>query len=149
MTGIPASLVLTVKDCGDYLERHYSGWGWKLQPNARGRVINLTSVRVHPNYGVIMHIDKLENDPNRRILLRYVGEYFERFGLPRDHYWRVRDKVRSMPRDYRGYLIPDYGSMVTKMTKHEKIELALREKRGRIWSDPATGKQYLSVQGGL
>ena len=145
LRSIPVSLELVVKDCGDFLERNYPGWAWMLQPNLAGQVVNLLSYRCHQQWGVIMHIDKLsEVDTRKRWLRHYAGELLERFGMKRLPFDRCIDDFMEAPRDPRGQLEPDLGSTVTKLTRQQKIDLAIREKRVSFWQG-AGGEEYMRI----
>jgi len=145
LTQIPGSLVLVVKDCGDYLERVYGGWAWVLQPNLAGQVVNLLSMRCHPNWGVVMHMDKLsEVDIRKRWLRHWAGELLERFGMRRAPFSFCRDAYLNAPRDFRGHLEPDLGSTVTQLTKQQKIDVAMREKRVSFWKGDK-GREYMRI----
>lgn len=145
---LPASTVLVLKDCGDMLERYYPGWGWALQPNIVGQVINLFSLRCHPKWGVIMHMDKVSEVDTRKVWLPlYAGEILERFGLPRVPFKKAVDVYLDRPKDFEGNLIPDVAGCVTKLTKNQKIEIKIREGGARIIDLP-DGRRMLRVGGG-
>lgn len=144
---LPASTVLVLKDCGDWLERHYPGWAWALQPNLTGRVINLFSLRCHPKWGVIMHLDKVSEVDTRKIWLPlYAGEILERFGLPRVPFKRALDVYLEKTKDFEGNLIPDVAGCVTKLTKNQKLEIAIRDGEAQIVDLP-DGRRMLRIGG--
>lgn len=83
LIGIDASLVVLVKDIANLLERHYPGWLWAVQPDKRGGVITLRSLRCSGKYGYVIHTRNVQNDPSRRVALRAAGEILDRYGFKR------------------------------------------------------------------
>jgi hypothetical protein len=145
LRSLPGSLEMVVKDCGDWLERNYPGWAWVLQPNLTGQVVNLFSYRLHSNWAVIMHIDKIQEwDIRQKWLPRYAGELLERFGLPRVSFERARSEYMAKDRDFQGFLIPDVVGSVTKLTKNQKLEIAMREGHTTFHRD-GQGREYLRI----
>ncbi len=142
---LPGSLILVVKDCGDYLEKTYPGWAWVLQPNLQGKVVNMMSLRCHSKWGIILHMDKLsEVDTRKRWLRQYAGELLERFGMRRAPFAWCLNAWRDAPKDLFGNLEPDLGSTVTGLTKQQKIDLAMREKRVSFWKGK-NNQEYMRI----
>lgn len=81
-----ASTVLLCKDIGDKLEKLYPGWLWCVNADERGGVINIFSMKLSMQYGYIIHIDKIQNDPSRAMAMKAGGEILERYGQPRGPY---------------------------------------------------------------
>jgi hypothetical protein len=70
-----ASLVILVKDVADCLERHYPGWGWCVQPDEGGGVLNLWSVKISAKVVWTLHLSTVQADPQLRCVVRAGGEY--------------------------------------------------------------------------
>lgn len=85
-----ASTVLLVKDIADKLERLYPGWLWAVQPDERGGVINIFSMRLSMRWGYRLHTKNVQQDPHRRDAMRAGGEILDRFGMPRGRYDRSK-----------------------------------------------------------
>lgn len=120
LEGLSAPMMTLVKDCADLLERHYPGWLWAVQPFEFGAIIKIFSLRISGEYGYIIKVADIQNDPKRQSAIEAGGEILERYGLPRGMYRRglLRDKLR----DIRGNLIPDLTD------KDRKIQNADRDR---------------------
>lgn len=105
LTDVSGSLALICKDSADLLERHYPGWMWAIQPFEFGAVIKIFSLRLSGEYGFMIRVPEIQNDPQRKLALEAGGQILERFGMPRGPY--DRELVRYKARDIRGNLIPD------------------------------------------
>ena len=143
LDNIPGSLVLVIKDCGDYLERKYPGWVWMLQPNLVGRVVNLFSYRCSKEWGIVMHLDKLsEVDDRKKLMTQYCGELLERFGMPRKPFEKCIDHYMSTPKNFKGEIDADLGSVT--LTRQQKLDLAVREGRTTFYQD-RNGQRYMRL----
>lgn len=114
---VKASTVMLVKGIADALERHYPGWLWAVQPDERGGVINIYSLRLSGQYGYRLHTGKIQDDPGHKKALEAGGEILERFHQKRGPYdysrWQsaprymggvamdITDKDRKVQRRYR------------------------------------------------
>ena len=96
----PATIVL-LKDCADYLEKHYPGWLWAISPDERGGVFNLFSMRLSGRWGYTFKTETLQHDPSHKALLRGAGELLERFGCragPYNHdHWSTLKQLHGLP----------------------------------------------------
>lgn len=134
LVGLHASLLLLTKQIGDFLERTYPGWLWGVSPNQTGGVITILSGRLHPNYGLTIHIADVQSDPELRVVKQFTGQLLERFGMPRKAFWHCLNEYAQAPRNVMGHLIPD-------LADKRNNQLMLREKleQGR----------YLRIPNGL
>ena len=132
-----ASLVLLCKRIADFLEREYSGWLWKIQPDQSGGVINIFSGRMHSNYGNRIHIEALQDDPQLRIVKALAGEMFERFGMPRRPFHLCQAEYNAAPRNAMGWLIPDLSDkadkelMSTELAEQGRVDAYLKRMGGQ------------------
>lgn len=124
--GMHASLVLLLKQVGDLLEKTYPGWLWKLSGDGRNGVIRILSGRLHPNYGVTLHIDKIHNDPRLALVREYAGQLLERFGMPRRPFWLAAPEYRAARRNVLGYVVPDLQDK-----RSNQLMLTERREQGR------------------
>jgi hypothetical protein len=96
-----ASTIVLLKDCADYLERHYPGWLWALSPDERGGVFNLFSMRLSGKWGYTFKTETLQHDVRRKALLRGAGELLERFGCRagpyRHDHWSTLKQLHGLP----------------------------------------------------
>lgn len=117
-----ASLVLLTKNAANLLERHYpGGWGWALNPDEAGGVLNIRCLRLSGQHGYTLKLADIQNDPHLRAVVRAGGELLERYGYragpfdleayragPR-FFGRPLADISDMPgrrrRDYRTYNI--------------------------------------------
>lgn len=81
-----AATVVLVKNIADLLERHYPGWLWAVQPDERGGVINIFSLRLSGQWGWRIKTKNIQNDPTLKLALEAGGEILERFGQRRGPY---------------------------------------------------------------
>jgi hypothetical protein len=121
-----ASTILLVKRAADLLEKHYPGWAWAVQPDERGGVMNVFSLKLSGEWGWRFLLKDIQGDPkvaDRRIVSA-GGEILERFGVPRSGYryesWKgtvkdisgvaradITDKSRSVQRRQRDQALTD------------------------------------------
>jgi hypothetical protein len=90
LVGLDASLTILVKDIAAKLEALYPGWLWAVQPDKRGGVINIFSLRLSGKYGYRLHTRRVQHDPARKVAMEAGGEILDRFKQPRRAYDRQR-----------------------------------------------------------
>lgn len=125
---ISGSMLIIVKDCANILEHNFPGWLWAVQPFEAGSIIKIFSLHISGEYGYIIKVADIQNDPKRRLALEAGGEILERYGLPRGPY--SRELLLHKPRDIRGNLIPDLTDKEGKVQKQDrdrKVTAAVRE----------------------
>lgn len=81
-----SSTIVLVKNIADLLERHYPGWLWAVQPDERGGVINIFSLRISGTWGYRIKTKNIQSDPQLSLALQAGGEILERCGQPRGRY---------------------------------------------------------------
>ena len=134
-----ASLIVLTKDVADVLERHYPGWVWAVQPDEGGGVLNLWSVKISAKVVWTLHLSTIQNDPDRRCVIRAGGEYLERFGFRRGAYTYAEWKRREQSL---GQFIPDVSDMeaATRRQFHgAHLKQALETGHAAITMDPSIG----------
>lgn len=115
-----SSAVLLVKDMANQLEKSYPGWAWAVQPDPRGGVINIFSLRLSGEWGVILKYEWVQRDPvaTRRITLAAGAEILERFGMrPGPYSYEVWS---NGPKDVAGQPKPDLSDKHTKIQRHHR-----------------------------
>lgn len=134
-----ASLVLIVKGAADTLERHYPGWLWAIQPDERGGVVNILSMRLSGKWGYTLKVGTLQADVNHREVVRAGGELLERFGFRAAGYdreaWRHKDRVM-------GDIAADVSDMDGKRRREYRtaaIRRAVDSGHARITTDTSIG----------
>lgn len=128
LEGLSAPMMTLVKDCADLLERHYPGWLWAVQPFEFGAIIKIFSLRISGEYGYIIKVADIQNDPRRQLAIEAGGEILERYNLPRGQY--RRELLRNKMRDIRGNLVPDITDKDQKAQQADrdrKIDAAVNE----------------------
>lgn len=100
--GCRASTVLLVKRMADLLEKHYPGWLWCIQPDERGGVINVFSLRLSGEWGYRFRTMDIQGDPKVADpkIRNAGGEILERFRVPRGVY--RYDDWKGAPKDIAG-----------------------------------------------
>lgn len=76
---VHASTEILCKDIADKLTKHYPGWSWAVQPDERGKVVNIFCWNLHDQWGYTIRAVDIMNDPRRREAVRAGGEILRRF----------------------------------------------------------------------
>lgn len=121
-----AATVVLVKNIADTLERHYPGWLWAVQPDERGGVINIFSMRLSCRWGWRIKTKNIQNDPNLKIALQAGGEILERFGQKRGPYDYAR--WQAAPRYLGGVAmdVSDKESKIRRRYRDDEFTTAVR-----------------------
>lgn len=130
-----ASLVILTKNSADLLERQYPGWGWALNPDEAGGVLNIRSLRLSGSHGYTLKLGEIQNDPQLREVIRAGGELLERFGY-RAAPFRL-DQYLAGPRHF-GRPIADTSDMASKRRRDYRthnLQRAIDDGRARIIMD--------------
>lgn len=134
-----ATVTLLTKQVGEHLERHYPGWLWAIEPEPKGGVINVRSLRISGKWGYTLHIARIQDDPSLKCVLTAGGELLERFGFRRVRYsyaeWRRREQTH-------GVFLPDVidkPGYEQRRARTEKIKAELATGAARIFTDAAIG----------
>lgn len=113
-----AATILLVKGIGDALERHYPGWGWAIQPNERGGVLNIRALRLSGEWGYVLLLRKIQDDPRHTEAIRAAGEILERFRVPRGMY-RYED-WKATRKDIAGLAHADISDKAAKVQRTQR-----------------------------
>lgn len=132
-----ASLVVLVKGAADTLERHYPGWLWAIEPDERGGIINIFSMRLSGQWGYTLLTKTLQADVNFERVMRAGGELLERFGFAARGYDGQRDAYRAKPLNLRQFKadVSDKSKAVQRSYRTHQLQVALREGHARIVTD--------------
>lgn len=130
LKGVDASLVILVKDIANLLEKHYPGWLWAVQPDKRGGVINIFSLRLSGRWGYRIKTKNIQNDPQHKLAVDAGGQILERFGFRRRAYdvneWRAAKKyLGGVAMD-----ISDKDAKIRRRYRDDQFTAAVRS--GRI-----------------
>jgi hypothetical protein len=140
---IGANLMGLVKQCGDVLESHYPGWMWVIEPDERGGIVNVSSMRFPPvnlkRPGFTLHISTIQTDIAQHKLMMFAGELIERFGCRRGAYnsehWMAVN--RACVAKY-GAFVPDatdQSAGVQKSLRADAIRDGIRTGRARVLTE--------------
>ena len=73
------------KECTDMLQNHYPGYMWAVNINTEGGIAVVKNIDISQNYGYVIHLIKLLNDPKRRKIVEAGGEILERAAMARKY----------------------------------------------------------------
>ena len=91
------------KQIAETLNKHYPGHAWMVDANVMQGIVRIHNLELSQEYGYILHIDKLANDPSMSLTIRAGGEFLERFGLKRGKL--DRDELADKEMDLRGNVL--------------------------------------------
>lgn len=89
---------------GQMCEKHYPGYRWQITCVAETGIATIKNLEIHGDYGVVLHLKDILNDPALKSVVNGCGELLERCNLPRSG--RPDHGVEGK-RDLRGNLILD------------------------------------------
>lgn len=127
-----ASTVILVKQCADLLERHYPGWLWAVQPDERGGVINIRSLRLSGLWGYILHTKNIQHDPQLKLVLKAGGEILERFGQKRGPYDYQRWQAQKNKFGLKDFDISDKDAKIRKRRNDDDFTDAIKSGRLKL-----------------
>lgn len=127
-----ASTFLLVKDIADKLEKLYPGWMWAVQPDERGGVVNIFSMRLSMRWGYRMHTRNVQEDPNRKLAMQAGGEILERFGQVRGPYEYSRWKAANRYMGMLDFDISDKSAAVQRRHRDDQFTQDVRSGRIKI-----------------
>lgn len=76
-----ANDVILAKNAADKLNQHYPGHLWMVHVNSEGGVMIIKNMAVSPDWGYILHINKI--DPEMKRVMNAGGELLERGWMKR------------------------------------------------------------------
>ncbi len=70
---------------GEKLNKHYPGHMWAVNVNSvdTARVVNIFDFAISQQYGYVLHLDTVENDPTLKCVIKAGGEILERANFAR------------------------------------------------------------------
>lgn len=122
---VHASLLILVKDIGAVLDKQYPGWGWVIQPDQRGMIINVFNMHCSDEWGFTIRTVEIHNSPSaaKKMAQRAGREILERFGIRPGPY--RSELLLGKKRDHNGRLIP--VDAWDRMTRQQKEQQRVRE----------------------
>ena len=147
-----ATTVLLVKGIGDAPEKRFPGWLWAIQPNERGGVLNIRALRLSGEWGYMLLLSELQNDPTYMKAVRAAGEILERFRVPRGCYSYAQ--WAAAPKDIAGMAHADVTDKATKVQRTQRdlaLTNAVQNGSVRITYEDSAGGTHrrILVTGGL
>lgn len=139
-----ASTVILCKDIADLLTKLYPGWAWAVQPDERGKVINIFNLNLHTEYGYTIRMMDIMNDPRRQAAIAGGSEILKRFRMPNA---MDRARLSEAPRDMRGMCIPDISDFRSKKEKMN-AEIAMGLANGTMEVVETPEGRFLKVNNG-
>ena len=124
--GVTSNTMMAIKRGADYLEKHYGGWIWQIQPDMRGGIVNIFSGRLSAQWGWRIRIQELELDYNNSLIKQAGGELLERFNMPRRSFHLCAEEYSKAPRDTNGQVIPEITGVKHALTRSMRIQEAIR-----------------------
>lgn len=114
--------VILVKEMGDALEKAYPGWRWMIQPDERGKIVNIWSLALHDQWGYTVRFVNTSIERAKKMAIFAGGEILERFGMPRRRFNPMF--LRGMEVGVDGKFMPDAED---KMTRQQLEQVKIRE----------------------
>ena len=71
------------KTVGDCLEKRYPGHAWGVQGNVETGIVHVYNLNLSGQWGFVIKMDDLLNDPNMKCVIMAGGEVLERYNLSR------------------------------------------------------------------
>ncbi|MDD5084196.1 MAG: hypothetical protein PHT88_04715 [Candidatus Moranbacteria bacterium] len=65
------------------LNKHYPGHAWAVKADVEQGVANVFNLALSGEWGFVLRLDELMNDPNMKLTIRAGGELLERYRLSR------------------------------------------------------------------
>jgi hypothetical protein len=82
-----------------------SPWIIDIKDFSTGGVVTIRNKLLSGNMGVTIHLKKLQEDPDFKSVVMYVGELLESYNQTREKALEIRESIYNMPRDWRGNAI--------------------------------------------
>jgi hypothetical protein len=89
------------RSVGGVLEAHYPGWRWWVECKAEAGVVYVKNLDLSGEYGFVIHLARLAQDPDLKLVMRGGGEVLERYHQHRGQ----RPERLSVERDITGEAI--------------------------------------------
>ncbi|MGE3551193.1 MAG: hypothetical protein AB7I29_14995 [Geobacter sp.] len=82
----------------------YPGYNWHVEVNFQGEIATVRT-EFGGNWGFVLHLDKVMNDPDMKVVRWAGGETLERFNLSRER--ASESAIEGLVLDARGYATPE------------------------------------------
>lgn len=90
------------KQVAETLEKHHPGHAWSVYADVMQGVVNIHNLNLSSEWGYVILMDEMINDPEMRMTIRAGGEILERFGINQGRL--NHDELHGKPMDLRGNL---------------------------------------------
>jgi hypothetical protein len=127
-----ASTVVIVKRVGDILESNFPGWAWVIAPDERGGIITIRSMRLDARYGYLLHIARIQDDPQLSAVLRAGGEILERAGMPRGRYTHEAWAAAKRNMGLVAYDVSDKNAAFRRRYRDEAFSAAVKSGKLKV-----------------
>ena len=120
---VHGSLVLLTKDIGVILDKQFKGWPWVVQPDQRGRVINIWNYALSDEWGYTIRTVEIHNSPAaaKRAAITAGREILERFGIAPGPY--RPEAMEGVKKDLTGKIIPKDAEDRMTRQQREKVKV--------------------------
>lgn len=81
--GIEAADEVLAKNASETLNKHYPGHLWAVHVNSEGGVMVIKNFRISFQYGMVLHLRNVYQDPTLKRVIRAGGELLERARMAR------------------------------------------------------------------
>jgi len=71
------------KEVAECLDVHYKGHAWGVRANVETGLVHVFNLNLSGQWGFVLHIDNLINDPSMKTVIMAGGELLERYNLSR------------------------------------------------------------------
>ena len=89
------------RSVGAHLERLYPGWRWWVECRVEAGVVYVKNLDLSGEYGFVIHLARLAQDPELKTVMRAGGEVLERYNQHRGQ----RPERLTVERDIAGEAI--------------------------------------------
>lgn len=91
------------KNVAEVLDKHYPGHAWAVNADVMQGIVKVHNLNLSGEWGFILKMDALLNDPTERPIVNAGGELLERFNISRGE--MKSHEIDSVQRDLRGAAI--------------------------------------------
>ncbi len=88
------------RSVSEVLDKHYPGHAWAVQADVMQGIVKVHNLKLSGEWGFMLMMDDLMNDPTERPVVNAGGELLERFKLSRGR--AQEDEIENLQRDMRG-----------------------------------------------
>lgn len=91
------------KQVAEVLDKHYPGHAWAVNADVMQGIVKVHNLNLSGEWGFILKMDSLLNDPTERPIVNAGGELLERFNISRGEI--KQHEIVDIKRDLRGAAI--------------------------------------------